>query len=94
MRSDNLKKHMKKHERRNDDNIVTKGVHDGKTDDNVVSKGLDGGKTEDNVANNEEQISCPSETFIAVQKRVSAQMKEFNRKIEFGRKLFKIVKYN
>ena len=39
MRSDYLKKHMKKHERGNDDNIITKGVHDGKTEDSIVTKG-------------------------------------------------------
>ena len=48
MRSDNLKKHMKKHE----------------------------GENEDNIVNNEE-----------LEKKVSAQMEEFNRKIEIGRKV-------
>ena len=47
MRGDNLKRHMKKHERGNEYNFITKGLHDG--------------KTEDNVANNEEQISCTDE---------------------------------
>ena len=55
MRSDNLKRHMKKHERRNEDNIV----------------------------NNEE-----------LEKKVSAQMEEFNRKIELGRKVKFILDTN
>ena len=42
MRGDNLKKHMKKHDVKTEDNVVTKESHDG--------------KTEDNVATNEEQI--------------------------------------
>ena len=61
MRGDNLKKHMKKHERGNEDNVAT----------------------------NEDQISCTDEEL---EKRVSAKMKEFNRKIELGRKLNIIVK--
>ena len=60
MRGDNLKKHMKKHERGNEDNVAT----------------------------NEEQISCTDEEL---KKKVSAKMKEFNRKIELGRKLNKIM---
>ena len=60
MRGDNLKKHMKKHERGNEDNVAT----------------------------NEEQISCTDEEL---EKRVSAKMKEFNRKIELGQKLNKIM---
>ena len=43
---------------------------------------------EDNVAINEEQISCTDEEL---EKRVFAQMEEFNRKIELGRKLNKIM---
>ena len=39
MRSDKLKTHMKRHERGNEDNMVSKGVHDGKTENNVVTKG-------------------------------------------------------
>ena len=30
MRGDKLKKHMKKHDGKTEDNIVTKGLHDGK----------------------------------------------------------------
>merc|ERR1712025_414381 len=60
MRGDNLKKHMKKHERGNEDNVAT----------------------------NEDQISCTDEEL---EKSVSAKMKEFNRKIELGRKLNKIM---
>ena len=49
MRSDNLKKHMKKHEGENEDNIMTKGLHDVGTDDNFVTTGFHDGKTENNV---------------------------------------------
>ena len=49
-------------------------------DDNVANKGLDDGKTENNVANNEE-----------LEKKVSAQMEEFDRKMELGRNLNKIM---
>ena len=63
MRSDYLKKHMKKHERGNEYNVVTNGLHDGKTDNNIVTKGLHDGKTEDK----DEQISFTHERFIAVQ---------------------------
>ena len=50
---------------------------------------------EDNVATNGQQISFKSKKFIALEKRVSVQMKEFNSRIELGRKLNKIVnKYN
>ena len=77
MRGDKLKKHMKKHERGNEYNFITKGLHDG--------------KTEDNVANNEEQISCTSERFMGLEKILHAKNKEFNRKIELGREVNKIV---
>ena len=49
MRSDNLKKHMKKHGRGNEEIFITRGLYDGKTEDNVVTKGLHDGKTEDYV---------------------------------------------
>ena len=102
MRSDNLKKHMKKHEGENEDNIVTndgldgktednivtKGVHDGETEDNIVTKDVLDGKTEDNILTNEEQISCTDEEL---ENEVININKEFNRKIELGRKLNKIV---
>ena len=74
MRGDILKRHMKKHDGKTEDNILTKGSHDG--------------KTEDNVGTNEEQISCTDEEL---EKRGSPKMKEFNRKIELGRKLNKIM---
>ena len=74
MRGDILKRHMKKHDVKTEDNFLTKGLHDG--------------KTEDNIGTNEEQISCTDEEL---EKRVSAKMKEFNRKIELGRKLNKIM---
>ena len=48
MRSDVLKRHMKRHERENEDNVVTRWLYYG--------------KTEDNVANNEEQISCTNDS--------------------------------
>merc|ERR1712082_260885 len=85
MRGNNLKKHMKKHERGNDDNIVTKGMHDGKTEDNIVTKELHNGKTENNVTTNGEHIRYTDEKFIALQKRVTAQMEEFDTKMELGR---------
>ena len=44
MRSDNLKKHMKKHEGENEDNIMTKGLNDVGTDDNIVNNRLDDGE--------------------------------------------------
>ena len=91
MRSDNLKLHMKKHERGNEDNNVTKGVHDVGRDDNIVTKGLHDGKTEDNIGTNEEQISCNSERFMGLEKILHAKNKEFNRKIELGREVNKIV---
>ena len=51
MRSNSLKRHMKRHEggNGNEDNVVTKGSHDGKAvnEDIVVNKG--------------DQISCTSE---------------------------------
>ena len=99
MRSDYLKKHMKKHERGNDDNIITKGVndwktediiltkelHDGKTGDNIVTKELADGKTENNIVTNGEHIRYTDEKFIAVKKRVFAELEEFDRKMELGR---------
>merc|ERR1711954_24510 len=87
MRSDNLKKHIKKNQGENEDNIVTKGVHDVGTDDNIVTKGVLDGKTEDNVANNEEQISCKDEEL---EKRVFA-MEALNLKIDLGRELNKLM---
>ena len=74
MRGDHLKRHMKKHDVKTEDNDVTKGLHDG--------------KTEDNIGTNEEQISCIDEEL---EKSVSAQMDEFDRKMELGRKLNKIM---
>ena len=91
MRGDKLKKHMKKHERGNEYNFITKGLHDGKTEDNVVTMGLHDGKTEDNIGTNEEQISCNSERFMGLEKILHAKNKEFNRKIELGREVNKIV---
>ena len=46
------------------------------------------GKTEDDIGTNEEQISCIDEEL---EKSVSAQMDEFDRKMELGRKLDKIM---
>ena len=37
MRSDNLKRYMKNHHGKTEDNIVTKGVDDGKIEDNVTT---------------------------------------------------------
>ena len=77
MRSDNFKRHMKKHDGKTEDNIVTKGLHDGKTEDNILTKGP--------------QIRYTDEQFIALKKKVSAQMDEFDRKMELGRNLNKIM---
>ena len=77
MRGDNLMKHKKKHDAKTEDNVVTKRVHDGKTGDNIVSKGP--------------QIRYTEEQFIALKKKVSAQMEEFDRKMELGRNLNKIM---
>ena len=62
--------------------------HDVGTDDNIVTKGLHYGKTENNVTTNQEQIRYTDEEL---EKRVSAKMKEFDRKIELGQKLNKIM---
>ena len=84
MRSDNLKKHMKKHEGENEDNIMTKGLDDVGTDDNIVNNGLDDGKIENNVKNNQEKIRYTEEQYITLEKEVFADCKEFDRKIELG----------
>ena len=73
---------------RGDNLMKHKKKHDVKTEDNVVTKGVHDVKTGDNIGTNEEQISCIDEEL---EKRVSAKMKEFNRKIELGRKLNKIM---
>ena len=80
MRSDNLKKHMKKHEGENEDNIMTKCLHDVGRYDNIVTKGENDQKTENNVTTNEEQISCKDEEL---EERVFA-MERFNLKIDLG----------
>ena len=99
MRGDVLKRHMKKHERGNDDNIITKGLDDGKTEDiiltkelndgkkgdNIVTKELADEKTENNIVSNGEHIRYTDEKFIAVKKRVFAELEEFDRKMELGR---------
>ena len=87
MRSDNLKKHMKKHEGENEDNIMTKGLHDVGRYDNIVTKGENDQKTENNVTTNEEQISCKDEEL---EERVFA-MERFNLKIDLGRELNKLM---
>ena len=46
---------------------------------------------EDNVSTSGQYISCTSVTDEELEMGVSAQMKEYNRKIEFGRILYKIV---
>ena len=75
---------MKKHQGENEDNIVTKGLHDVKTDDNIVTKGLHYEKTENNVTTNGENIRYAEEKIIAVEKRVFAELEEFDRKMELG----------
>ena len=94
MRGDNLMRHMKKHDEKTEDNIVTKGLHDGKTEDNIVTKRLHDVKTENNVTTNGEHIRYTDEKFIAVQKRVTAQMEEFDRKMELGRYVKLVVDKN
>ena len=69
----------------NEDNIVTKGLDDVGTDDNIVNNELDYGKTENNVKTNGENIRYTDEKFIAVKKRVFAELEEFDRKMELGR---------
>ena len=66
MRGDNLGRHMKKHERQNEDNVAT----------NVEETCLGNGKS-----GNDEEL----------EKRVIAQMNEFERKMELGRKVKVIV---
>jgi len=58
-------------------------------EDNVVTSRLYDGKTEN--GDNKQKISCSSEKFIGLEKRVIDLNKEFNRKIELGRNLKKIV---
>ena len=58
------------------------------TEENIVTKGLHDGKTENNVTTNGEHIRYTDEEL---EKRVFAQMEEFNRKIELGLKLNKIM---
>ena len=94
MRGDHLKRHMKKHERGNEYNFITSGLYDGKTEDNIVTKGLHDGKTENNVTTNGEHIRYTDEKFIAVQKRVFAELEEFNRKMELGRYVKLVVDTN
>ena len=77
MRGNNLKRHMKKHDRGNDENFITNGLHDGKTEDNVATETV--------------QKSCTSENFMGLEKEMLADWKEFNRKIELGREVNKIV---
>ena len=81
MRGDHLKRHMKRHEEKtgHEDNVVTSRLYDGKTEN------------EDNDVTNGQKISCSSEKFIGLEKRVIDLNKEFNRKIELGRNLKIIV---
>ena len=73
MRSDVLTRHMRRHVRKlvNEDNVVTSRLYDGKTEN----------------GDNKQKISCSSEKFIGLEKRVIDLNKEFNRKIELGRNL-------
>ena len=74
-----LKHHMKKHEGYNGEiGLPTKAYTPG-TGRKAVN--------EDNVVTNGEQKSCTSDSDEELEKRVSAKMKEFNRKIELGGKL-------
>ena len=51
-------------------------------------------ENEDNVVNKEKKISCTSVTDEDLEKRLHAKMKEFNSKIEMGRKVKLIVNMN
>ena len=68
---------MKKHDRGNDENFITNGLHDGKTEYNVATETV--------------QKSCTSENFMGLEKEMLADWKEFNRKIELGQEVNKIV---
>ena len=94
MRGDNLMKHMKRPQRENEDNVVTKGLHYVGKDDNIVTKELDDEKTENNITTNGENIRYAEEKFIAVEKRVSTQMEEFDRKMKLGRYVKLVVDIN
>ena len=77
MRSDVLTRHMRRHVRKlvNEDNVVTSRLYDGKTEN----------------GDNGQKISCSSEKFIGLEKKVIGLNREFNRKIELGRNLKLIV---
>ena len=49
------------------------------------------GKIKDNVVSVGQKISCTSKNSIAVQKRVFADLEEFNRKIEIRQEVNKIL---
>ena len=84
MRGINLKKHM----------IRKVHLTEQETKDNVVTKGLYGGKTEDNVTTKGQKISYTSVMDEDLEKRLHAKMKEFNSRIEMGRKVKLIVDKN
>ena len=77
MRGDHLKRHMKRHEEKtgHEDNVVTSRLYDGETEN----------------GENGQKISCSSEKFIGLEKKVIGLNREFNRKIELGRNLKLIV---
>ena len=57
-------------------------------------RGVHDRKTENNVTTNGEHIRYTDEKFIAVQKRVFANLKEFDRKMELGRYVKLVVDTN
>ena len=73
MRGDHLKRHMKRHEEKtgHEDNVVTSRLYDGETEN----------------GENGQKISCSSEKFIGLEKKVIGLNREFNRKIELGQNL-------
>ena len=91
MRSDKLKKHMKKHDVKTEDDVVNKELDEGENQDNIVTKRLDDVGTDDNILTKRPQIRYTEEQYIALKKKVSAQMEEFDRKMELGRNLNKIM---
>ena len=68
---------MKRHEEKtgHEDNVVTSRLYDGETEN----------------GENGQKISCSSEKFIGLEKKVIGLNREFNRKIELGRNLKLIV---
>ena len=82
---------MKKHDVKTEDDVVNKELDEGENQDNIVTKRLDDVGTDDNILTKRPQIRYTEEQYIALKKKVSAQMEEFDRKMELGRNLNKIM---